>query len=209
MELGRKRELDTDARDRAWWERIRRGDEAALAALFRAYYGALHRCVVKTAGSAELAEEAVQDVFAALWNRRNAIELTLTLRSYLYRAVYHRAITASRRTAARARMEREVAWRSVGRAAPAADHLARYNDVSASVRAAVDRLPKGCREVFLLSRRDGLTTAEIAHVLSVSEKAVDMRLWRALTALRRSLAKHLPGWVMAIASALSIRAVLG
>jgi RNA polymerase sigma-70 factor (family 1) len=203
-------DLDEDARDRAWAERIRHGDEVALAALFRAYYGSLHRCILRTVGSPEAADEVVQDVFMGLWDCRATLHLSVTMRSYLFRAVHNRAITASRRRAARERMEREVAGRSVGRVAPPADTTARHNDCSMSVRAAVDRLPAGCRDVFLLSRRDGLTTAEIAHVLGVSEKAVEMRLWRALRALRRSLAGYLPVpvFLAALASLASLRALI-
>ena len=52
---------------------------------------------------------------------------------------------------------------------------------------AIDRLPDGAREVFVLREVEGLSTAEVAEALNVSEDVVKTRLSRARTALRRDL----------------------
>ncbi|MFO7262439.1 MAG: sigma factor-like helix-turn-helix DNA-binding protein, partial [bacterium] len=58
-----------------------------------------------------------------------------------------------------------------------------------------------CREIFLLSRESQLSYAAIAKALDISVKTVETQMWRALKALRRSLAPylavallHLFGW---------------
>jgi RNA polymerase sigma-70 factor (ECF subfamily) len=52
---------------------------------------------------------------------------------------------------------------------------------------AIDRLPDGAREVFVLRQVEGLNTADVAALLSISEDVVKTRLSRAKAALRRSV----------------------
>jgi RNA polymerase sigma-70 factor, ECF subfamily len=60
-------------------------------------------------------------------------------------------------------------------------------ELSGIVEAAIDRLPDGSREVFVLREVQGLDTAETAASLGISEDAVKTRLSRAKSALRRDL----------------------
>jgi RNA polymerase sigma-70 factor (ECF subfamily) len=53
---------------------------------------------------------------------------------------------------------------------------------------AIDRLPDGAREVFMLRQVEGMSTAEVAEALDVSEDVVKTRFSRARAALRRNLA---------------------
>ena len=55
---------------------------------------------------------------------------------------------------------------------------------------AIDRLPDGAREVFVLREVEGLSTAEVAESLGVSEDVVKTRLSRAKTTLRRSIVER-------------------
>ena len=64
--------------------------------------------------------------------------------------------------------------------------------VLGALRQAVSELPERCREVFELSRVQGLKYAEIALVLDISIKSVETHIGRALRALRKRLAKWLP-----------------
>jgi len=52
---------------------------------------------------------------------------------------------------------------------------------------AIDRLPDGMREVFVLREVEGLSTAEVAETLGVSEDVIKTRLSRGRAALRRAL----------------------
>lgn len=52
---------------------------------------------------------------------------------------------------------------------------------------AIDNLPEKCREVFLMSKRDGLTNAEIAEELGISIKTVKNQMTKAFSRLREAL----------------------
>src|SRR2546430_17147716 len=85
--------------------RIRVGDEAAFEAIFRAHYDPLCRYVAPYLGSRDAAEDAVQGVFARIWEDR-AHWAVGDVRHYLYAAVRRRAISQIRRTAVRRRPAR-------------------------------------------------------------------------------------------------------
>ena len=171
----------------SWIAAIRRGDEAAYEALFRTFYPELHRLALRYTGCTRTAEDLVQDVFLSIWDRRRTWSVQTTLRAYLYGAVRNRATNLRERERVRR------AWADSEAHAPtlpppdAADAL--HGDaLHETTRAWIDSLPERRREVFLLSRRHGLTYKEIAAMLSLSEKTVETQMGRALRFLRARLA---------------------
>ena len=66
-------------------------------------------------------------------------------------------------------------------------------ELAAALKEAMGALPERCREVFELSRVQGLRYAEIAAVLGISIKTVEGQMGRALRILRERLAPWLPG----------------
>jgi RNA polymerase sigma-70 factor (ECF subfamily) len=61
------------------------------------------------------------------------------------------------------------------------------SEIVSAVRIAVERLPERCRLVFTLHREQGMSYREVAEVMGISPKTVDVQMGRALKALRRSL----------------------
>lgn len=55
------------------------------------------------------------------------------------------------------------------------------------MESAIDRLPHGSREVFMLRQVEGMSTEEVAYALNLSEGVVKTRLSRARATLRRDL----------------------
>ena len=71
--------------------------------------------------------------------------------------------------------------------APDPERQAFARELGALLESAIDRLPDGNREVFMLRQVEGMNTAEVAEALGVSEDVVKTRLSRARAALRRDL----------------------
>ncbi len=65
------------------------------------------------------------------------------------------------------------------------------NDLAAAAQRAIDELPERCRLIFLMSRREGLTYAEIAHALDVAVSTVETQISRALKHLRTRLGPYM------------------
>lgn len=153
--------------------------------LFRTHYAALVTFTAGMVGSADAAEDLVQEVFIAVWRRRAELAPAAVSRAYLYKAARHRALNALRHDRiARAASDSSEPTLAV---ASAEDDLVQ-GEVETAVRAAIARLPERARLMFTLSRDEGLTYAEIATVTGVSVKTVETQMGRALRALRESLA---------------------
>jgi RNA polymerase sigma-70 factor (ECF subfamily) len=80
---------------------------------------------------------------------------------------------------------------AVSNASP--DEQASANERLAAVQKAVSELPHDMREVLILSTWHGMSHAEIARVQDTTEKAVEVRLYRARKLLREMLGEHLAG----------------
>lgn len=171
-------------------ERLRRGDEAAFEAIFRAWYPGLVRASESLVRSRGVAEEIVQDVMLELWKRRESMERDSSPQAYLFRATRNRSLNHIRHE----RVERE-GEQHITRPDPPemlAHSLVVGDELAVAVKQAIAGLPERCREVFELSRVHGLKYSEIATVLGISIKTVEAQMGKALRILREELAAWLP-----------------
>lgn len=186
---------DQSAQELEWVRRIRAGDQTAFEALFTAYYESLLRFAFGYLKDRAVAEEIVQDVFLKLWTHREQWQVHDIVRTYLYTATRNHALNRLRRNVL------EHTWTTnlsdpadAATAIPhveSADTYTNTTELSAVIRAAIERLPPRCREAFVLSRDHGLAYEQIAQVMGISVKTVQEQIGRALRALRVSLADWL------------------
>ncbi len=165
--------------------RIRAGDHDAFNATFRAHYPLL-RSVAGRLATPDQADEIVQDVFLSLWERRSLLHVQGALRPYLLSAIRFASASRVRRDQV-ARRHQPTVLELHQRPQPA-DEAMLSEERTQMVRAAVDRLPPRCREVFELVRLEGLSYADTAAALGISPKTVDAQLGKALRRLRDDLA---------------------
>jgi RNA polymerase sigma-70 factor (ECF subfamily) len=74
-------------------------------------------------------------------------------------------------------------------APPLPDRETQNAELAAAIRVAVQRLPERCRDVFALHREQGMSYNEIADVLGIAPKTVEIHMGRAFKLLRKSLAR--------------------
>jgi RNA polymerase sigma-70 factor (ECF subfamily) len=177
--------------DRELLGRLRDGDSTAFDEIFRTWYAPLVRTAERMLGDRAVAEELVQDVMLELWRRRETLAPDGSPQAYLFQATRNRALNHLRHLRVAARGETHAA-RELTMPAQA-DRDAAQGELEAAVRGAMAALPPRCREVFELSRVQGLKYAEIAQTLGVSVKAVEAQMGRALRVMRERLAPWLPG----------------
>lgn len=179
--------------DTALVARVRAGDEAAYEQLFRRFYRELCLYASRVEPALGSGEEIVQEVFARLWLRRDRLPDVQSLGAYLYTAVRNYALNQRQRaaTADRWRSTRVLELHDAEREAPSADARVRSAELALAIERAVGQLPPRCREVFLLRRREGLTTAETAERMQTTQKTVEIQLGKAMRLLRTALADWL------------------
>jgi RNA polymerase sigma-70 factor (ECF subfamily) len=135
------------------------------------------------------AEEIAQEVMLELWRRRESLQVEQSFAAYLIRSTRNRALNHVRHQRI---VARELAAASVEPPeSPGTDADTLGVELERVVREAIAGLPERCREVFELSRVQGLRYVEIAGVLEISVKTVEKRMGQALSELRKRLAPWL------------------
>jgi RNA polymerase sigma-70 factor (ECF subfamily) len=176
--------------DRELLDRLRRDDEEAFASIFRTHYAPLVGAAQAVLGDRSRAEEVVQDVLLELWRRRASLEIESTLRAYLHRATRNRALNVVRHEKVTQRMAPIAADDPT--VAPVGIGVVVEGEIDQALHEAIGHLPARCREVFELSRVQGLRYAEIAETLGISIKTVEAQMGKALRILRERMARWLP-----------------
>ncbi len=152
------------------------------------YYAPLCAFAVQYVKDQDVAEDLVQDLFVRIWQDREKINVSTSLKSYLFASVRNRALNAMKVSA---RM-RPLDAQNIGHVDDSDRDEAEYTDRSARVLAAIELLPEERRKVFKLSRNEGLKYHEIAARLGISIKTVENQMGKALKTLRAELADLVP-----------------
>lgn len=187
---------DPQARaDIALMERMRDGDEEAVIALVGRYQDELvgffyHLCWDQT-----IAEELAQDVFVHLFQARARYQPTARPRTFIYRIAHNLWIDHLRRTRHRVSLDAELGdgelrLVDVLEAPAAAGEAGEDRDgmIRGRVRQALEALPEGQREVFVMANDLGLKYQDIATMLGIPEGTVKSRMHHAVRHLRDELA---------------------
>lgn len=172
--------------------RIRAGDEEAFDALVRRHYNGLCVFAARMTKSDATAEEIVQEVMLRIWRQHEQWSVTGSVAAYLYAAVRNMALNHSRRERLLRRWQEEVGARGDASAAmgrvPQADEGTRATELADALARAVEKLPPRCRQVFILRRQHHMSVIEVARVMQIAPKTVEIQMGIALKALRRALA---------------------
>ncbi len=129
-------------------------------------------------------------MFLRVWERRARLDPAGSLRALLYRSAHNAALNHIKHR------EIERRWAQAAQAAPEpvapeAEAGVRERELSGAIQDAIASLPERCRQIFLMSRQQGLSYAEIAELLGLSVKTVETQMGRALKALRAALSGFL------------------
>lgn len=172
-------------------DRVRRGDLAAFEELFRAMHAPLCEIAHGYVQSKAIADEIVQDLFFAIWMKRDRLPNVDSLQAYLFAAARNRSLHHLRH---RAIVRRWTSWAGLGAdvagvaAAPlSADEALEADERRAQIRGAINRLPPRARLALVLQRDHEMTHAEIAEAMDISLKGVEKLLATAREKLRRIL----------------------
>ncbi|KAA4628615.1 RNA polymerase sigma-70 factor [Bacteroides ovatus] len=148
--------------------------------LYLTYYSKLVRFAKEFVIQEEDAENITQDVFIILWENRDFIERIDNMNAYLFRLVRNKCLDYLKHKVFEQRYVESV------QTSYEVD-VVEDNDTEILIRAAINSLPKRCRDIFLLSRVEGLKYKEISEQLGISVNTVECQMGIALKKLRIKL----------------------
>ncbi|MGD9558548.1 MAG: RNA polymerase sigma-70 factor [Mangrovibacterium sp.] len=182
--------------------KLKDDDQEIFVSLFRRYYIPLCTYARKYVGRKDVAEEIVSDTFYNIWCNRKTLEIHSSLKGYLFQAVYRNSLYYLRRHKHEALLEDifSAAMMTSEEKSADADLTAaeRKEDLLSSVEQAVSSLPPQQQTAFRLKRYEGKKLKEIASIMNLSVKTVEMHLTKAMRSLRQLLEEHHPGFILLI-----------
>lgn len=178
-------------------EQLKSGNEDAYQYIYAHHYALLCHVANGYVKDSFLAETIVGDTIFHLWEIRETLEISVSIRSYLLRAVRNRCINylnseyERREIAFSALMPDEISDDKVVLTDSHPLGMLLERELEEEIYKAIDKLPDECRRVFNKSRFEGKSYEEISQELGISVNTVKYHIKNALASLQMNLSKYL------------------
>lgn len=160
-----------------------RGDASAFERLYRTHVTRIHNLTRRMLGSHD-ADEVTQDIFVRTWQKLGQFRGESAFSTWLHRLAVNVVIEKRRSFAIhRERMSDDPSALDAVTVAPA------RADLTVDFEAAIEQLPAGAREIFVMHDVEGYKHREIAAMLEITSGTSKRQLHRARMLMR----KHLGG----------------
>lgn len=165
---------------------MKKGDKSSYQIIFERYYAPLVRYAVLYVKDKDNAEEVVQDYFYQLWIKKENLNISSSLKSYLYTSIRNCSLNYIRGNKDHLDIQEELNQFEL--VSEAHEHSEIDLDIiKRQVKSAVDSLPEKCKVIFKLSRYEELTYKQISEKLKLSPKTVENQMGIALRKMREKL----------------------
>ncbi len=166
---------------------VANGSATAFQRLFEAYEKRILLYAQRVTGDTAIAEDITQDIFLQIWISRQRLAGVQNFNAYLHKAARNTALNAMKKLARQA-LVTEYLRRETTTADNTEAHTRLLSqEVRQEIQKLVDQLTPRQREIFLMSREEGLRQEEIATRLGLSISTVKSHMVDALRILRQGL----------------------
>ena len=174
--------------------RILSGQTALFEVLMRRHNERIYRAARAILRDESEAEDVMQQAYVNAYSHLLQFDGRSKFATWLARIAIHEALARVRRSGRYQNMDSDSPFTALV-AAPMTSTLdperqAFACELGVLIESAIDRLPDGAREAFVLRQVEGMSTEEVAATLDVSEAVIKTRLSRARATLRRDLYKQ-------------------
>ncbi len=179
------------------FDQVKTGDQSAFKLLFSIYFARLNDFAKNVVRDGMISQDIVQEVFVKVWETREEIE-NINLEAFLFRLVRNRCIDYVKHLKVVNNRMQKIQIISKYEELYRIDFIGNEpyvlieEELKIKIEKTILSLPDRCREVFILSRMDGLKSREIAEKLEINVKNVERHLSRALQSFRKNFSEELP-----------------
>jgi len=163
---------------------LKHGDLHAFDAIYERYSKRLYCFVFRYIKQESDAEGIVQEVFLKIWEARKNIDLHCSFNSFLFTIAYNTTITLLRKRVNEKKYLENIEIRNKINESDEIINEIHYRDLNKKVYILLDQLTPRQKEIFILSREEGLTHEEISKKLNISANTVKNHMVTALAFLR-------------------------
>jgi RNA polymerase sigma-70 factor, ECF subfamily len=168
-----------------WILALKEGNLQAFNELFDRYGKRLYYFSIGYLKSAESAEEIVQEVFLKIWDNRVELSAQKSLESYLFTIARNGILNTIRKS------KSEQAYLDYVKINPGKnvllDEELNFNELEKAYHEAIGKLSPRRKEIYLMSKEQSFSNAEIAIKMNISVKTVENQMTSALSEIRRNL----------------------
>ncbi len=189
--------------------RVSAGDVQMFEVLMRRYNQRLYRAARAILQDDAEAEDAVQQAYLNAYRHLNQFEGRARFSTWLTRIAVYEALARRRRVAGNPACSENALAETAASPSPDPERQAYGKELSVLLQSALAKLPDGYRSVFMLREVEGLSTAETARHLRISEATAKTRLHRAKGLLQRKLYAVTPAEAFSFDGARCDRLVTG
>lgn len=176
--------------ERELLQQLSNGDSRALALLFRHYYKDLVLFAgTWLSGNQMLCENIVQKVFISLWNERKEVLKIKILKSFLLKSVQNRCISCLRHQQVKGKYE-DLKSYTYDRLSYDTEDYILYSELNARLQEALGCLSPVQRQCFEMNRTNGIQQTEIAKILGIPLRTVELRIAETLKILKLHLKEY-------------------
>ncbi|NMH86900.1 RNA polymerase sigma factor [Flavivirga algicola] len=167
---------------------LKKGEEKAFIYLVDKFSQRLFAYALTLTNDKDISQDILQNVFLKTWEKRNKINISTSLQNYLFRSIYNEFVNQYNKKRATMRLEHSY-FKALDNAIEIKDENS-FAKIIEHITEEIQRLPPKCREVFILSRKEGLTNIEISNYLNLSIKSVEAHITKAFSTLRKNLGER-------------------
>lgn len=160
--------------------------------LFQEYYASLLSYANSFLNNKEVSEDITQDVFMSLWIKKNEINFDDPIKPYLYKSTYNKVINYLNSFEVKNKInDIDTVDNLINKEIIIFNQLDSLflEEIHREIESITEELSPQCKKVYILSRKMNLKNKEIAELLSISEKAVEKNITKALNEIRDHLLK--------------------
>uniref|UniRef100_UPI003217C801 RNA polymerase sigma-70 factor n=1 Tax=uncultured Draconibacterium sp. TaxID=1573823 RepID=UPI003217C801 len=180
------------------------GDEEAWIDLFKEHYVSLCAYSRRYVGRKDIAEEIVSETFFKIWENKKTIDISTSLKSYLFQAVANNSLYHLRKLKREEKLAdyfSETENINIGFTETAeniTEQSLLMQELNTRIEDAINQLPPQQQTAFRLKRFEGKKNKEIALEMGIAVKTVEMHLSKAMTSMRENLKDYLPAFLLFI-----------
>ena len=167
-------------------ESLQKGDFEAFEMIYNFYFDVLFLFSRKYLRSETEAEEMVQSVFLKIWDKRKMINPDLSFKAYIFKIILNDIYNHIRKKRCE-KLAYDIYLESSSILCDSTQELIFCGDLKEKLDRLIGNLPPKRREIFILSRKRGLSNSEISDELNLSVRTVENQLHRALEYLKEKL----------------------
>lgn len=163
------------------------GDQSALEELFNYYYPRLYNFSKSFLKIEDGIDDVLQEVFIKIWQNRESIKKTDTFNSYVFTITKNLLLNELRRKLNDSKTKNEIQNRSLAEEYHQFEQV-EFKELKEKLDFEIENLPENQKEIFILSRKEGLSHKEIAEKLKISTKTVEYHIRQSINILKNKIA---------------------